>query len=330
MWCDRENIGLFPKTSHCLGIFNEKGDNMNQKIIKGLFLCVLAFPVLANINDETASEEEKYFAWAMGIWDSLDRQTGAVNLPDAVVTLNVPENFYYLNPADAEKVLVEVWGNPPGSETLGMLMPAGMTPFDQGSWAVTIQYEEDGYVSDDDADSIDYDELLDQMKTDTRMASEERIKQGYETIELIGWAASPFYDAGSHKLHWAKEIKFGNQEVNTLNYNIRVLGRKGVLVLNFIAGIDQKEMIESELDTVIGLAEFDQGARYADFNPGIDKVAAYGIGALVAGKVLAKTGFLAVALVFLKKFGIFFIIGIGALLKKLFGSNRVEKPEINS
>jgi uncharacterized membrane-anchored protein len=211
-----------------------------------------------------------------------------------------------------------------------MLMPAGMTPFDQGSWAVTIQYEEDGYVSDDDADSIDYDELLGQMKEDTRITSKEWVKQGYEPIELIGWAASPFYDAGSHKLHWAKEIKFGDQEVNTLNYNIRVLGRKGVLVLNFIAGIDQKEIIESELDTVIGLAEFDQGARYADFNPNIDKVAAYGIGALVAGKVLAKTGLLAVALVFLKKFGIFFIIGIGALLKKLFGSNRVEKPEINS
>ena len=35
-----------------------------------------------------------------------------------------------------------------------------------------------------------------------------------------------------------EQIKFGDTEENTLNYNIRVLGRKGVLVLNFIAGME--------------------------------------------------------------------------------------------
>jgi uncharacterized membrane-anchored protein len=36
-------------------------------------------------------------------------------------------------------------------------------------------------------------------------------------------------------MYWAKEINFGGDSENTLNYNIRVLGRKGVLLLNFIA-----------------------------------------------------------------------------------------------
>lgn len=282
----------------------------------------------AEAEDALTDEEQQYVAWARKTWESLDRQTGEIKLEKAGATLNVPEDFYYLNSRDAETVLVEVWGNPPGQETLGMLFPADMTPFDAGAWAVTLDYEEDGYVSDEDADKIDYIELLSRMKKDTSEASRERVKQGYDSIELVGWASPPYYDAATHKLHWAKEIKFGGTDVNTLNYNIRVLGRKGVLLLNFIAGMDQKPLIESKLDTVLALADFDQGVRYADFTPGVDKVAAYGLGALVAGKVLAKTGIIAALLLFFKKFIVFIVIGIGALFKGLFGRKKAVEPGV--
>ncbi len=275
--------------------------------------------ILAN-EQQLTPEQEQYLLEAKAIWDSLNRQQGEIALPNKVAKLNVPESFYYLDPTDTEKVLVEVWGNPPGAghNTLGMLFPTGLTPFDEGSWGVTIEYEEDGFVKDDDADEINYNDLLSDMKQSTREASKARVQQGYEPVELVGWASRPFYDKQSHKLHWAKEIKFGNREPNTLNYNIRVLGRKGVLVLNFIAGMDQKQMIDTNLDTVLALAEFNQGSRYEDFNPSIDKVAAYGLGALVAGKVIAKTGLIAAGLIFLKKFGIFILVGAGALFGKLF------------
>lgn len=265
-------------------------------------------------------EEEQYLAWAQGLMDSLNKQHGTIQLLSGVASLQVPDDFYYLSPDDSEKVLVDAWGNPPGAgkETLGMLFPAELTPFDEESWAVTIEYVEDGYISDEDADEIDYQELLSQMQEGTQEANKDRLQQGYEAIELVGWASTPYYDKQSHKLHWAKELKFGEQPVNTLNYNIRVLGRKGVLVLNFIAGMDQKQLIDSKLDKVLALAEFDQGSRYEDFNPDMDKVAAYGIGALVAGKVMAKTGLLAAGILFLKKFGIFVLAGIGALFGKLF------------
>jgi len=279
------------------------------------FLPVFAFAVSET---EEMSEEDKYIAWASEIWNSLDRQSGIIEIESAGAVLNVPENFYYLNPEDSEKILADVWGNPPGQFTLGMLFPVDMTPFEENSWAVTIEYEEDGYVSDEDADEIDYGDLLSQMKDDTRASSEERVQQGYETIELIGWAAPPYYDSSEKKLHWAKEYRFGSEAANTLNYNIRVLGRRGVLVLNFIAGMDQKPIIEANIDTVLTLAEFDQGSSYSDFDPDIDTVAAYGLGALVAGKVMAKAGFLAAALIFLKKFGVIIVIGIGLFLKRLF------------
>jgi uncharacterized membrane-anchored protein len=272
----------------------------------------------SQIEQQFSEEQKQYLEWAQNLWDSLDRKKGEIKLPNDVATLQVPDSFYYLAPSDAEKILVDVWGNPPGQNTLGMLFPEGTTPFDNNSWGVTIEYEEDGYVKDEDADEIDYDELLAQMKDDAREASEQRVAAGYEAIELVGWAAKPYYNKDQHKLHWAKEIIFGESESHTLNYNIRVLGRKGVLVLNFIAGMDQKPLIDQNLEPVLAMAEFDQGFRYEDFNPELDKVAAYGIGALVAGKVLAKTGMIAAALLFLKKFGVFILVGLGALFGKVF------------
>lgn len=272
-------------------------------------------------SQEMSPEQAQYLEFAKKIWDSLDRQHGNIKLANNIAMLNLGEKFYYLKPSDAEKILVKVWGNPDGAgyDTLGMIFPEEMTPFDQNAWGVTIHYEEDGYVKDEDADDINYDDLLSQMKEDVETSSNQRVSQGFEPIELVGWAAKPYYDKQAHKLHWAKEIKFGSQPINTLNYNIRVLGRKGVLVLNFISGMDQKAAIDNSIDTVLAVAEFEPGSRYEDFTPGMDKVAAYGIGALVAGKVIAKTGALAALLIFFKKFWILLVIAVGAFLRKLFG-----------
>lgn len=269
---------------------------------------------------EPAPDEASYLSVTQQTWDALDRRQGTITLPNGVATLDVPDDFYYLDPSATETVLVQIWGNPPGigRKSQGMLIPAQSPPYARDGWGVTIDYEQDGHVSDADADSIDYDALLADMQADTRQHNEARVKQGYESIELIGWAARPHYDAQSHKLYWAQELKFGETQAHTLNYNIRMLGRKGVLVLNFIADMDQKPVIDANLDTVLALADFDQGARYQDFNPDLDAVATYGIGALVAGKVAAKAGLFAAALIFLKKFGVLILAGVAMLGRKLF------------
>jgi uncharacterized membrane-anchored protein len=272
---------------------------------------------------EMTVEEQEYYDWANEIWGSIEKLSGEIALPGNAATLNVPDSFYYLNPSDAKKVMIEVWGNPPSqSESiLGMLFPAESTPFDSGSLGVTIEYQQDGYVEDEEADTIDYAELLQQMQEDIELSSQQRVEAGYEPISLVGWAAQPYYDKAENKLHWAKEIKFGDQPENTLNYNIRVLGRKGVLVLNFIAGMEQLDTVNQNVAAVLNIAEFNQGSQYQDFDPEIDEVAAYGIGALVAGKVIAKTGLIAAAILFLKKFGIIIVLAIGAFARKMF-SNR--------
>jgi uncharacterized membrane-anchored protein len=100
-----------------------------------------------------------------------------------------------------------------------------------------------------------------------------------------------------------------------LNYDVRALGRKGVLKINFVAGVDQLMEIKDVIPAVMSMPEFTQGFRYEDYMPGADKVAAYGIGGLIAGKALTKLGFFAVALAFLKKGWILVVLALGGVWK---------------
>jgi uncharacterized membrane-anchored protein len=170
--------------------------------------------------------------------------------------------------------------------------------------AFIITYDEMGYVKDDDADEIDYDELLKEMQSDAASANDERAKLGYESIAIIGWAAKPYYDSERKVLHWAKEIKFGENEGTTLNYNVRILGRKGVLVLNAVSSMMELPEVQQNIEPVLASVTYTDGNKYADFNPDLDEVAAWTIGGLVAGKVLAKVGIFALLLKNIKLIGL--------------------------
>ncbi len=297
---------------------------MYPRILVLLSGLLTAFCVSAQEQEQITAEE--FLA-------SLSFQTGAITLPGGVASLDLPEGFHYLSPEDTENVLVTAWGNPPGNETLGMLVQSPDDILADESWAVIIAYEEDGYVSDENADSIDYAGMLGDMQESSRETNAARVEAGYEEVELVGWAATPRYDQAANKLYWAKELRFGEIPVNTLNYNVRILGRKGVLVLNLVATMPQLEEIETAIPTVLAMTNFNAGHRYSDFDPSVDQVAAYGIGALVAGKVAAKAGLFAklgVLLIAMKKLWIFLIIGIGAFLARLFYRGRTKESPATS
>ena len=250
--------------------------------------------------------------------DALDLREGLVTIEGGIATLTLPEGYYFLGSKDANYILTTLWQNPPGTMTLGLVFPAGVSPFDPGSWALEVTFEEIGYVSDDDAGNYNYDELLAEMQADTRADSAQRVAEGYPEIELVGWAATPRYDKEARKLYWAKQLRFSDSETDTLNYSIRALGRRGVLVLNFIAEMRVLPQVEAAVPDVLAMVEFNDGHRYADFNPSLDQVAAVGIGGLIAGKVVAKTGLLVVGLAFLKKFGVLLLLPLLALGGRLF------------
>jgi uncharacterized membrane-anchored protein len=163
------------------------------------------------------------------------------------------------------------------------------------------------------------------MQEGTLAANAARKEQGYPAMTLIGWAEKPGYDKASHKLYWAKELKSEGASQSSLNYNIRVLGREGVLVLNAVAGMEQIAQIKSEMQHVNAFTEFTKGNRYADFDSKTDTVAEYGIAALVAGGVAAKLGFFGKLFALLLAFKKLIFIGLaaaGAGLFKLFGREK--------
>lgn len=303
---------------------------MFKKIVFAtVFLCIGGGSVFATDapQDGEAQAQAQAQAQTQAVLDSLKFQEGKITLPNGIATLNLGPTFRYLSPADAEKILVKVWGNPPGYQTLGMIFPANVNPDSPEAWGVVVTYNEDGHVKDDDADSIKYDELLKSMKEDTAQANAEREKQGYPAMNLVGWAEPPRYDKLTHKFYWAKELSTSKSSENSLNYNIRVLGRKGVLVLNAIAGMEQIGQIKQEMQHVVAFTEFTPGNRYADFNTSTDKVAEYGLAALVAGGVAAKLGFFgkifAMLLVF-KKMILVGLIAAGSAVTKFFGWKKKE------
>jgi uncharacterized membrane-anchored protein len=239
---------------------------------------------------------------------ALHYRSGKIVLANNVATIDVPKGFKFLDSAEARYVIEDIWGNPSGAGVLGLLFPENSGATDDGGYAFVVEYDPIGYVKDHDADKINYDDLLKELKKSSDEDNVERRKEGLFTMDLIGWAEKPFYDKEKKVLHWAKEFKVEGRQDNTLNYDIRVLGRKGVLILEAVSGMSVLDSVNRNINTVLGMVSFNEGNKYSDFDSKTDHIAAWTIGGLVAGKILAKVGFFAVILKFLK----FIVLGVVA------------------
>lgn len=266
------------------------------------------------------------------IENALDYQTGRVQIVGGDAYIDVPKNFKFLDGEQAEYVLTDLWGNPPSQELPeGLLVPIEGGVLNDVTYAIEVTYEDSGFVNDEDAKDIDYDELLESIKEDSELRNEYLKEEGYATFEIIGWAAPPHYDEINKKLYWAQEAKFGSAEENTLNYNIRILGRKGLVNLNAIGSMEILDLVEKEIPEVLASVHYNEGSKYSDFDSKYDKVAAVGIGGLIAGKVLAKAGILAKLGILLAKFWKIIalaIFGLFAGVRRFFGGKEASEEPI--
>jgi uncharacterized membrane-anchored protein len=234
---------------------------------------------------------------------------GLVKLKGDFATLNIPQNFKFLNAEQSQYIIHDLWGNPQRYDILGMIFPENGGPFKDSSFAFIVSFDDMGYVKDHDASDINYDDMLKDFQKDEVETNKERAAAGYPSIHMTGWAQKPFYDEKNKVLHWAKSLEFGDHpEEKTLNYDVRILGRKGVLSLNAVATMSELPLVNANIDQILKMATFTDGNKYSDFNSSSDKIAVYTIGGLVAGKVLAKVGFFAL----IAKFGKVIIAGLVA------------------
>ena len=296
----------------------------------GLAVLLIAMSALWSIAQDSEGEDATYQLMVDSIEASFVYQTGTIDLENGLATLVVPDGYRFLGSIQSAYVLEELWGNPP-DPVIGLLFPRDVTPLgDRFTYVVSIQFSEEGYIDDEDAKDLDYDELLEGMIQDFEDVNNDRIAQGYGSMVLVGWASPPFYDAENKKLHWAKELVFDESETHTLNYNIRILGRRGYIELNVIGDLDRLSMVQRNVPDFLNSVEFNEGHTYAEFDPDIDEIAAYGICGLIAGKVLMKVGLLAGLLKFWKII-LVGLVAFGAVIKKFFfGAKRDDDDEDRS
>ena len=125
------------------------------------------------------------------IENTLHYKNGKIELDGGIATLNLPTTFKFLDATESKYVLQDLWGNPPGSQPLGMIFPTTSGATDAGGYAFVVMFEDMGYVKDGDADKINYDDLLKDLKESSVKENEERKKMGLMTMDLVGWAAKP-------------------------------------------------------------------------------------------------------------------------------------------
>jgi len=239
-----------------------------------------------------------------------------------VATIQIPPGFRFADSSGA-RIFMELTENPPGGE-IGIIMPPVVG---QQLWFLLFNYDSTGYVSDTEQDTLDADAILESLREGARLANEERLSRGWSTVELIGWNQQPYYDQATNNLTWSTVGR--SYDSDTINHSVRLLGREGVMRVALV--LDPSEQL-STLPAFTNLLTgytFNSGKKYFDFVEG-DKVAAYGLTALIAGGVgtaLVQTGFLA-------KFWKFLVAGIvglagvvRAFFAKLFGRREDERTQ---
>ena len=229
-----------------------------------------------------------YRARVFKVMDGALYREGLQELPGGIAHLRLPDGYRYLGPEDARKVIVDLWGNPPsaaGSSLLGVIIPDGEHLASPSSWAIVLSYVKQGYVTDSDAGNIDANDLMSRLQAAGIESNKARKASGFDTMDLAGWAAAPRYDTENRALYWAKRFTVEHQIEDTLNYDVRVLGRHGVLSLNAIAGMNRAADIEDASPALIAMVRFNQGHRYDDFSPAADPRSGLTLAGLVLGGI---------------------------------------------
>ena len=193
-------------------------------------------------------------------------------------------------------------------------------------WAVIVEYEGAGYVSDGDADDLDADELFDAYKKGNDDQNARRKTLGIGPLILDGWSEKPRYDVLTHQLHWG--LKGHSDQGPVINFFTRVLGRNGFMSVNLIDTPDRIEQSKQDTANVVGATRFKQGMRYQDHASG-DKDSGIGLKGLVLGgtgvAIAAKTGLLLKLLLILKKAFIVIVAAVGGFFRWLFGKKKKDQ-----
>lgn len=273
--------------------------------------CVMAFG-LAFVAPTAASAAESDMESAIRAMKAAQVSGPAdIKLRDQA-TLKLPAGYVWV-PEPAAGELMRAMGNHPDEREMGLILPQA----EDQNWMIVADYESSGYIKDDDAKDWNVDDLFNSLKEGTEEANKDRAARGFTELEIIGWVEKPTYTAATHRLVWSMSAKDKGAPADApvgINYNTYALGREGYVSMNLLTSLNQVEQDKGHVQTLLGALSFNEGKRYADFDSSTDKVAEYGLAALVGGLAAKKLGFFALAAAFLAKFAKVFLLGGAAAL----------------
>jgi uncharacterized membrane-anchored protein len=237
-------------------------------------------------------------------------------------TLDIPEGCRFTEAKGAKKFM-ELTENPVSGAEVGALTcetPTPGNPTDPEVWFVIFEYDPSGYVKDTEKASLDADKILASLREGQAQGNVERRRRGWDELEIGGWVRPPYYDEETNNLTWSVSVLATGD--TSVNHSVRLLGRGGVLKADLVSDPSGFELAMPTFTEVVDGTIFVPGQKYSEWRDG-DKVAKYGLTALVAGgagaaavklglfgklwKVIAASG----------KLIIVGIVAVGAWLKKL-------------
>lgn len=239
-----------------------------------------------------------------------------------IAEITVPEGYRFTG-AQGARMVMDLTENPTSGRELGVLVPNT----ENDVWFVVFEFDPIGYVENASKEELDAEAILTSLQKGTEASNEERKRRGWEAFHVVGWSKQPFYNPSTNNLTWAIRGKGDNSPAETINYSVRILGRRGTMNVDLVMTADQSGAVIPVFENLLGGFQYQTGSRYADFVSG-DKIAAVGLTALVAGgagAVAAQTGLLSK----FWKLIVAAFVAIGAFLKKIWSSitGKKQQPE---
>ena len=286
---------------------------MNKRIlVAASVLCVCALMVVGQSRKRPSPSPSPVDQFSWEDFEGVSWQKGpSLGSLGMNAQVKVPEGWLFAGAADT-RTIMEANHNPLTGKEMGFVAPAGE------DWFAVFEYDDSGYVKDDEKDSLDANALLSSIREGTEAGNKERVKRGWPTMTILGWETPPRYNEMTHNLEWA--IRATSEGSPVINHNTRLLGRGGVMEVTLVTDPTTLTQTLPKFKTMLQGFEFRQGHKYAEFRAG-DRTAAYGLTGLIVGggtAALVKTG----AFKWLWKLLVAGAAGVAALAKKLFSRNK--------
>jgi uncharacterized membrane-anchored protein len=236
------------------------------RVIGIVFFALVALPTMGIAQDDTIFKKIQALEW---------KYVSAPGNIAGKATIKLDGGLRFLDSSNTSEFLT-LQGNLPNSS----LFTVAATNL---SWFSVFKFVDEGYVKDDE--KIDPDALLKILKENDAQATAERKKRGLPGLFLEGWFISPRYDRETKRLEWATLLRTDSGE-KIINFSTKILGRHGhtdVILVSDPSSLD-KDIGEFKI-ALKGFA-YVPNEGYSEWKPG-DKVAEYGLGALVLGGAAA-------------------------------------------